>query len=670
MVLVACLLVVVLANRTRLAKVLGLGRSKRPASQPAARFPLQLIVKKTTCTRYDLVPIVIEALDPEGSKVPLPEPPVVRVLRDGEPQPTIAHREQLVPRYDRQAEQYRVWWPVPWNARPGVYTVEVRCNLASPAKWQWDKQLQGRGRGKKSRAYVAEAVCRASVRIRARKPKRLPRGLCAVTWEAHPPAGRIRKPDGTWGDWRALVSWAKFMGADALWCRGAITEVSRNWSLSMDQPFAPVDEEWMHRVAREAHRHGLKFGTWAIAMATYPARSNAGKPPYRYAQRITSGGAIVDDEFISLLDPDRKRHLAEFLRRMAQDPNIDMVGLDYLRPNSDSGYEVSDIFARRMPVPIPDGFFDWPRARRWGYVARKVEREWRTDPDFYEQWNWFRSHLVARYLRDIVELAGIDKPVWVFMFGWTHGQQIGQDPLMLTDGGADGLAVMLYQVQSLEHFRVMTDQWREYMEAGYCNLLPGDQVDFFWHQNMTRPRAAPEELYRRIVTAHTSFQRGSVCLGTFYHDISRTLGGRLGPYPGREWALAGAAAFSTVRRSWKVYPMVVELSAPEAVAVGVPFDVQLRMKSLTDVPIGDLTVTREDTQQVESLQGNSAEIAELPPRAELTIPWRLRVTAANSRRGNRFMVAFRVRWPEGDYGEQFRLDAPRTIVVMKYVDAR
>jgi len=666
-VLLLVLLVVGMANRGWLAGRLGLGRSRPEAAEARPRFPLQLIVKTPVCYRYDLVPVILEARDAGNRAAPLPEPPVIRVLYAGEPQTTVGHVDRLSPGYDRQLVQYRAWWPVPWNAKPGRYVVEARCDLKDVAAWDWDGEVREAGEGEDNR--IAEVVCRRSFTIRARTPARIAPGLCAVTWEQHIPTGRVQKPDGAWGDWRALLDWAEFMGADALWCRGAITKVDKSWSLSMEQPFVPTDQEMMHRVAREAHRRGLKFGTWAVAFSTFPHNSNAGKPPYRFAQAVRPDGSLANHDFVSLLDEDRPRQLAEFLQRMAQDANVDMVGFDYFRPDR-GGFEISDQFAKRMPVNLPAGFARWPQSKRWAYVARKVEYEWRSDPDFYEQWNWFRTHLLTQRLVEVRRLAKADKPVWVFMFGWYHGQQIGQDPLMLTDAGADALAVMLYQVESLEHFKLMTSQWREYLEAGNCNLLPGDQVDFLWHQKMTQPRAAPEELYRRMMVAHSSFQKGSVCTGAFWHDISRALTGRFKPYTGREWALAGAAAFSAIRRSWQVYPLAAELLVPEEVSVGEPFQAKLRLKSLVARPVSGIEISLEDTPQVQGEGSTARRVPELPAGAELAVPWDLKVRAHDPRRGDRFMVALRIEWADGDYGAKVRRDAPRTLVVMKWLNAR
>lgn len=666
MALVALLVLALLSQRGRLAGLLA-SRSQAPES-PSTLFPLALAVKTPEVWRDGLVPIVVRTFRPDGSPGPLPKPPEIAVLRGGVPQPTVGHVETLQPTYDKALEAYVVYWPVPWNAPPGEYAVEARCKLAAPEAWDWGTPVRGLPVGHRKDDRLSEAVARARIVVRARRPAPLQPGLCVVTWEDHPPTGRLRRPDGTLGDWRALLDWAEFMGADALWCRGAVTEVG-NWPLTMEQPFAP-DEPGVRRLAAEAHLRGIKFGVWAVAFATFPKGGNSGKPAYRYAQVLRPDGSLADHDFVSLLDPVRPRQLAEFLRRMSEDPNVDMVGLDYFRPDR-GGYEIVDDFLRRMPVKDRQDLLSLPRLERIRRVARLVERQWRTHTDFYEQWKWYQAHLVAQRLREIAQQAQLRKPLFVFMFGWNHGGQSGQDPLMLTDAGADALAVMLYQVSSARQFGLMVEQWQEYLGAAQANLIPGDQVDFYWHQNMTRPRAAPEELYRRMLTAHSDFVPGEKTPGVFWHDISRAaVSGRLGPYPGREWALAGAAAFSALRRAWNVYPITADLSVPPEVACGAAFTAEIVLESLCDRPVRNLRLSVEDTQGVQVLEQRVKSLAELPPRAQVRIPWRMKIRGLNPARANRFMVACRVAWPDDDYGPPFRRDLPRTIIAVQYVNAR
>ncbi len=634
-----------------------------------ATYPLAVNIANPQVMRYDLVGIEAHTYAPNGRPIPLKEPPALTVLREREPQATVGHVDRLVMRYDWHRRCYAANWPVPWNASAGDYVVDVRCHIPQPEAWQWglNVRVPALPKGAKKDDRWSECVARTRVIVAARRPPDLGHGLCIATWEDPPPNGNLRRPDGSMGDWKALFDWAEFVGADAVWCRGAATQVSRGVNLSMQQPFV-TDEDGINRVAHEAHRRGLKFGTWAMAFATQPRTSNAGKPPYKYAQIVGKDGSSRDTDFISLLDRDRPKHLAAWLHRMAENSDIDMVGLDYFRPDR-GGYEAADDFLRLMPLTLPPELAAMSLAQRRGFVADMIERQWRKEPDFYDEWKWYQSHLVALRLRDIAAHADLKtKPLWVFTFGWLHGLQSGQDPLMMTDAGADALAVMLYQLTSVAHYNLMVTQWSKYVAAGQANLLPGDTVDFGLHQKLTRPVAAPEEMNRRIVTAALSFCKDGAQTGAFWHDISRAIRGNVGPYPGREWALAGAAAFSTVRRAWQVYPLTADVAIPASAPVGTAFEVRLTIKNLTRQPLKGLTLKLEETPDLEPIDKRDKTLAEVAAGGEAVIPWQVRIKAHDRPRGDRFMVACRVNWPDAEFLAPVRRDLPRVIVAMKYLN--
>jgi hypothetical protein len=88
----------------------------------------------------------------------------------------------------------------------------------------------------------------------------------------------------------------------------------------------------------------------------------------------------------------------------------------------------------------------------------------------------------------ILEKSRVTKPTWIFVLSWLHGIQHGQDPLMFTDAGITMLAPMLYQVPDRGHFDTLTRSWNEYIDEGQANIVPGDQVDFYWHQKRSRTR--------------------------------------------------------------------------------------------------------------------------------------------------------------------------------------
>jgi len=99
-----------------------------------------------------------------------------------------------------------------------------------------------------------------------------------------------------------------------------------------EAPFAKKNLEAIPRLAAAAHRRGLRFGTWAVAYATYPRKrtDNRGLPIYQWAQDISvSTGQTSNVSFISLLDPKRITHLADFFKQMQRSRDVDFVGLDY-----------------------------------------------------------------------------------------------------------------------------------------------------------------------------------------------------------------------------------------------------------------------------------------------------------------------------------------------------
>ncbi len=667
---IVSLLIALIALRSPLARWWRERQDVVSRSGPTAMFPLSLQTDAPSYYRYELVRIDLHVVDPGGKPIRVAESPSIVVRRDDEVVVTIAGVRKLVPRYDPEQGVYQCYWPVPWRAKPGRYVAEAKMELENVGDWPWEVPPTGAKGDKEDSSPPTEGsgycVAQAEFSIKSRPPPQLPPGLCAVTWEADFPQGSVRRPDGSRGDWQAMLDWAEFMGADCLWFRGAVTATFRG-ALSFKQPFVTHNLEAIPRLANAAHRRGLKFGVWASAYATYPHHTNKDKPAYDYAQDISrSTGKVSTVDFISLLDPVRREHLTDFFKQMQKMDNVDFIGLDYLRSDR-GGYEMTDLFTSQMPVELPTGWEQWEQKRRWKYVATKVEGQWQTDADFYEQWNWWRAHRTAQIVSQIISEGHITKPVWIFSLGWMHGTQHGQDPVMLTDAGAALIAPMLYQVDSQPHFQAMVRSWEEYMDTGVANVAAGDEVDDHWHQRSRRP-AAPELLYERMMTAHHQFIPHGQTMGAFWHDISRAaVRGNLGPYPGREWALAAAAVFSEIRKSWQVYPLKVEIKAAESAAIGSSWAVRVSIENLSQSDINDIEISVQKTPYVSPPGQPAKTVPKLGAGERIEVPMWVKIDQASAERANRFMVAVRINWPEGDYGAQFRHDLPRTIVVMQYV---
>jgi hypothetical protein len=645
----------------------------------APAFPLALNTDAQTYLRYNLVRLSATFTNAQAKQGKAAEAPEIVVTKDGEVVTTIGDFESVTPTYDQNARTYQACWPVPWNCPAGEYIAEARVAITDPGSWVWETEQQRREKRKERRRneqpeppVSGTAFCVSRVRfiITGHAPNpNIPPGTCVATWESDFPAGRLRRPDGTMGDWKVMFDWCEFMGADTLWFRGGITEAYKSTPLTLEHPFKQMDLDAVPKLAAEAHHRGLRFGTWACGYSSYPRKSNQYKPEYDYAQDVSRGsGAIRSLDFISLLDRRRITHLAKFFADMQADPNVDYLGLDYMRSDRGS-YEITDRFAREMPLRLPANFFSRSRAARYGYVAGKIESEWQKDPDFYDAWNWWRAHTGAEAVRDMIAGAQLKKPLWVFVLSWWHGKQHGQDPLMFTDAGVSLLAPMLYQVDNRAMFDTMVRDWNEYLAAGQANVCPGDQIDFYWHQKLTTP-PAPYEMYDRLITAHGArgkgYLQGGYTVGAFAHDINRCLDGvNDGPYPGTEWALAAGAAFTTVRTSWGVFPLRATLKLPATAPLNTTVQGELTLENVTKKSVDRITVQLVKTEGVElagplesvSVRGSDRVIKKIP----------VRLKPGHSDRGNRVMVCVRIKWQEGDYPEPVRKDLPRMMLVMDYI---
>lgn len=655
--------------------------SREPEEDQAAQtveFPLAVETVQDRYLRYQLIPVTVRVVDPQGRPIG-DEPPNVIVTRNGERVKTIGHfGDRVKLDYDARQGAWVGNWPPGWNPQPGIYRIEARIEI-DPTEWGW---ARAKSEDEEPEEVAPEgeawAVAVAEFELVGRAKPALEPGLCVATWEFDY-RETFSGPDGSQGDWRKLFDWVEYVGADTFWFRGGLTEPSSE-PLTLERPFKQINLEAIPKFGREAHLRGIKFGTWAVAYATYGNRAR--KPDYDYSLDVSrSTGAVSETDYISLLDERRIQHLAEFFKMVQESEYVDMAGLDYMRTNPGSGgYELAERFAEEMPVELPENWGLMSTAQRQRYVAMKIEEQWRAhqDPEFYEAWNWWRAHLGAKIVRQIIDRSGIKKPTWIFVLSWLHGVQHGQDPVMFTDAGVTMLSPMLYQIWSHEAFDVMVSQWNEYLHDGQVNLVPGDQVDFYWHQE-TRNPPAPEELYYRIVSAHEKYIGGGRTQGAFWHDICRAASpSNLGPYSGREWALAGAAAFSTVRDNWRVYPLHAELEAPDSAPIASQFTVKVKLQNLTNQPVQGVRISLADTPHMVGVGLKDPPDGELwgepykdagtvPAGGSTEVPVTVRITTSDASRLNETMLALRITWDAGEFAEPVRNELPRMIVLMKYI---
>jgi len=430
----------------------------------------------------------------------LQSPPGASVLRGGAVVETIGGLRETAMEWDPGRSAWIGRWPCPWNAESGDYSVEL------------SSQLLGR-----------KALRAKDFRIERRKPKPLPARLAVLTWESARPLDSLKvlAPDGKMKDWRGLLDWVEYAGADAFWMLGGQT------------PGFVGDEVWVQhnlplipQVAKECRRRGLKFGVWAMSYLTMSSKHRI--PGYEYALEVENDRPKLT-RAISIRDPRRERDIAALLKRFEAVADVDFIGLDYIR-NALGGYELIDDFKAEMPgVKWPAGWNRLSREQRMAeFARRKVSRK---DIAFIDAWQWWRAHRVCRIIRRIRREVGEEKPLWAFALTWERGWHHGQDPVMFNDAGIDADALMMYEASPLQYAQIMKD-WRSYVRVGQAQLLVGDIVDWPLHQFSP---LGPKELARRLDTASRGIYADGPAAGMFIHDLDRAINGRLGPFSTRDW---------------------------------------------------------------------------------------------------------------------------------------
>jgi hypothetical protein len=463
---------------------------------------LQYVHLETTKPAYfhdEFVEISLRTRDPGLNARWQAASPRVEVLRLGQPVETIAAIQQLALRFDPSRGAWTGRWPCPWNAEAGAYELRL---LGSG-------DLNGR-------------LAAKSFQILRRRPLGFPPGLAVLTLESVMPfkTMRVPSPSGEIKDWRGLIDWAQYIGADAFWVLGGQTPGAKPGEIWLSHNLSFFPE-----MARECHRRGIKFGVYVMA---YLTMSEERLTRYEYALDVRDARALRT-RAISLRDPRRPDDVADFLGRFREMPEVDYLGLDYIR-NALGGYELVDDFYAEMPgVLSPPGWERLsPEEKMAAFARKKIQRK---DLAFIDAWQWWRAHKTAAIVRRIKERLGDSKPLWAFTLTWDKGWHHGQDPVMMNDAGVDADALMLYEATAAQFDELLRD-WNRYIKRADAQLLVGDVIDWPLHQMSPD---GPEEFYRRSTAAIDRIYSDGPAVGVFLHDLSRALWGRLGPWGTRPW---------------------------------------------------------------------------------------------------------------------------------------
>jgi len=545
---------------------------------PVAAGPLVVTTDKASYFRYDVVEVRVKA---DAAKIGALAPADLAgvVTRDGKPVTTVGKMRALKFRATG-AGAFAARWPVPWNPPLGKYRADVK-------------------------AKGAAASC--DFEITGRKVARPARPLCVVTLESDGQWERLGVDSpGPNHNWKALVDWAQFMGADAFFSLTGITKAM--YGPTMENPWYGYNLKFEPKLADECHARGIKFGGW---IGTFLPYGKTQVPlPYEFSRNL------VDKQFfytlhISLNDAQRRKQVVDLARRLQNDPRYDFVGFDYIRTGF-GGYELADEFVNDLWIDVPA---DWESRslddQMWWLVGRLRAR----DEALIEQWQWWRARKVALTVKELKEAAGITKPLFAFTLGWEMGHQHGQDILMMNDAGVDYNMVMLYEATK-DEYDYLIKRWPTYLSQGQVNALPGISVDRFLLQNKWNPDVnQPYEMYDRYVAAVNGFYGRGNLEGLFWHDFERALYSRCGEeFRCMDYAVAGAAAFTRLRERSGAIPVKIKIGR---ILGGPTVDVTLVNTGKT--PVKNVEVALARTHGVVLGSRSKTTVASLAPGEKKTV---------------------------------------------------
>lgn len=594
----------------------------------AQNYQLNITTGKNKYLHYELVTISARLDSPNVNEANLLEKITARVTRDGKPVTTIGQLKEIPLKYNPSAKAWEGKWPIPWNAPVDTYTVEVdSCSVNNfiPVKCQFE--------------------------ITGRKPPQIKSNLYILTLEstADIKTMRIPSPEGKEGGWEEIIAWAKFIGADTIWYLGGQTA---GWKGKVDEefPWNKSSFAMLPNFAEEVHRNGLKFGVWVAGYLTFGKKEfRPEKYNYAYNYDEKTDKCILTSRTISLSDEKRKQDVINFIKKVSEIPGVDYIGIDYIR-NAFGGYEMVDEFIAEMSPNLPQNPSLYSKSGRMKWLAKKVIK--REDAILIEQWNWWRAHYVAQnILKDIVDKSNIKQPLWVFTLSWEKGWQHGQDCIMMNDAGVDIDAVMLYEADKWQ-FDQLIKEWHSYVKAGQVNLIVGNQIDWVVHQTTVNP-AGPEEFYNRLVRGATQIYQDSLAKGMFWHDLSRALWGRIGPYSPLEWAVAGGAAFSQLRLKYSLISLSATSTTPEKIKENEIFEVETTVKNLTGKKIQDVNIEMLATPGITCIDENKKIIPYIIVKGENKIIFKLRANDVRKGRDSRYMIATVTKWLENENPERY-----------------
>jgi hypothetical protein len=577
----------------------------------ASASALTVRTGKDRYVRYELVDITA-SLGQSETAAAFPEVLHATIWRGRQKVISVGELQRVPLRRNGESE-WRGYWPIPFNPALGAY--RLRLNTLDP---------EGR---------TLTAV--ADFSLAGQPPYTLPAGFSVVTDEGGKngpyatPGLQAGEPAGL----RNLIRWADYMGADAFWQCVGQTQV---WGELKPEnfPWAAGSLNMAKKVGAWAHAAGMKYGAWITAFVVIGQNIEAS------GYRFTTGydkktGRLRPLHYISLGDEKRLADLAGLMKEFAAAPEIDYLGLDYMRTDF-GGYEFATEFVRDMSIPAPPEWDAWSGEQRSLWMAKLIEEE--RNPAARDRWEWWRAHKVALVITRLLAEVKAEKPIWIFSLGWVTGHQHGQDVAMMRDAGIQFNSPMFYSIPKDSYQNMLTD-WQDYLRRTPASLVIGECVD--WNLlGRTLDPSGPQEHLDRQLQALAQLGPKAHSFGFFWHDLARSHFGARGPYGTLEWVLAGTSTFTQLKAAAGRISLRADLRTPAEMVLNQNAEIQVTVSNATS---NTLTAVRVELLPLPRLTLAQAEqtLPELGPHASRSVALACRTDQIYAPNGGKQMIAIR-----------------------------
>ena len=596
--------------------------------------PLKVFTSKNKYYRYELVEIYADYRDLNKKPINIGTL-VARVYKNNRLIYSVGKTKEIILTYNPSLKLWVGKWAIPWNPELGEYNVLVKAMPDYPGP-------------------VLTAT--SSFEVIGRIPEKNKKSFCAMTLEygGNILQKRIPGPDGRIGNWKNLIKWSKFVGANALLMLGAETE-TYNSRVTEKTPFDPVKLHNVDIIAEYANKHNLTFGAWVMSFGIQGKKyEKVGYNP-SLAYNPKTGNLYPSYMHISMIDRKRFNDILSAVKRFNRNPDISMIGIDYIRTGHLDGYEMADYVVRDMNIVVPDNWDNMSKIAKAKWFAYQIRVK--EDKNIIDKWRWWRAHKSAEIVHKLIVLSKTKKPVWVFTLGWNHGKEHGQDPYMFTDAGVAYDFVMLYEANQKQFRQVLVD-WKGYISAQQANIVVGQTTDVKLLDSFYLNPI--EEFLRRVSIGSKRIVFGGSVDGIFWHDFSRAFWGRKGRYSSKEWILAAAKAFSDFRNLKGEIEIKTHISSVKKMSYN-NYDIEVTVENETLQRVENITTQLIKTEGV-WVKNKIAHIKSLEPGEAKVINFG--VTFNGVKRPS-YMVAVYSKWFNNKKSFDFKYVSPSKFYSMK-----